>query len=334
VTVRVGVNGFGRIGRNFFRAVQASGHDIEVVAFNDLGDVATMAHLLKYDSILGRFPGEVSVSDEGIVVDGKTIKALAERDPANLPWGDLGVDVVLESTGFFTNADAAKAHIAGGAKKVIISAPAKGEDLTIVLGVNDDKYDGSQNIISNASCTTNCLGPLAKVLQDAFGIEQGLMTTVHAYTQDQNLQDAPHKDLRRARAAAINVVPTSTGAAKAIGLVLPELQGKLDGYALRVPVPTGSATDLTVTLTKSATLEEINAAYKAAADGPLSGILRYNEDPIVSSDIVTDPASCIYDAPLTKVIGNQVKVVGWYDNEWGYSNRLADLVKLVGSKLA
>jgi glyceraldehyde 3-phosphate dehydrogenase len=334
VTVRVGVNGFGRIGRNFFRAVKASGHDIEVVAFNDLGDVATMAHLLKYDSILGRFPGEVSVSDEGIVVDGKTIKALAERDPANLPWGDLGVDVVVESTGFFTNADAAKAHIAGGAKKVIISAPAKGEDLTVVLGVNDEKYDGSQNIISNASCTTNCLGPLAKVLQDAFGIEQGLMTTIHAYTQDQNLQDAPHKDMRRARAAALNIVPTSTGAAKAIGLVLPELQGKLDGYALRVPVPTGSATDLTVTLTKAATLEEVNAAYKAAAEGPLSGYLRYNEDPIVSSDIVTDPASCIYDAPLTKVIGNQVKVVGWYDNEWGYSNRLADLVKLVGSKLS
>ncbi|MEQ0557774.1 type I glyceraldehyde-3-phosphate dehydrogenase [Amycolatopsis sp. NEAU-NG30] len=334
MTVRVGVNGFGRIGRNFFRAVQASGHDIEVVAFNDLGDVATMAHLLKYDSILGRFPGEVSVSDEGIVVDGKTIKALAERDPANLPWGDLGVDVVLESTGFFTNADAAKAHIAGGAKKVIISAPAKGEDLTVVLGVNDDKYDGSQVIISNASCTTNCLGPLAKVLNDAFGIEQGLMTTVHAYTQDQNLQDAPHKDLRRARAAALSVVPTSTGAAKAIGLVLPELQGKLDGYALRVPVPTGSATDLTVTLSKTATVEEINAAYKAAAEGPLAGILRYSDDPIVSADIVTDPASCIYDAPLTKVIGNQVKVVGWYDNEWGYSNRLADLVKLVGSKLA
>ncbi|MGW4489324.1 type I glyceraldehyde-3-phosphate dehydrogenase [Amycolatopsis sp. NPDC004368] len=334
MTVRVGVNGFGRIGRNFFRAVKASGHDIEVVAFNDLGDVATMAHLLKYDSILGRFPGEVSLSDDGIVVDGKTIKALAERDPANLPWGDLGVDVVVESTGFFTNADAAKAHIAGGAKKVIISAPAKGEDLTIVLGVNDDKYDGSQVIISNASCTTNCLGPLAKVLQDAFGIEQGLMTTIHAYTQDQNLQDAPHKDLRRARAAALNIVPTSTGAAKAIGLVLPELQGKLDGYALRVPVPTGSATDLTVTLTKSATLEEVNAAYKAAAEGPLSGYLRYSDDPIVSADIVTDPASCIYDAPLTKVIGNQVKVVGWYDNEWGYSNRLADLVKLVGSKLS
>ncbi|MEV7553364.1 type I glyceraldehyde-3-phosphate dehydrogenase [Amycolatopsis sp. NPDC089917] len=334
MTVRVGVNGFGRIGRNFFRAVQAAGHDIEVVAFNDLGDVATMAHLLKYDSILGRFPGEVSVSDEGIVVDGKTIKALAERDPANLPWGDLGVDVVVESTGFFTNGDAAKAHIAGGAKKVIISAPAKGEDLTVVLGVNDDKYDGSQNIISNASCTTNCLGPLAKVLNDAFGIEQGLMTTIHAYTQDQNLQDAPHKDLRRARAAALSMVPTSTGAAKAIGLVLPELNGKLDGYAVRVPVPTGSATDLTVTLTKAATLEEINAAYKAAAEGPLAGILRYSDDPIVSADIVTDPVSCIYDAPLTKVIGNQVKVVGWYDNEWGYSNRLADLVKLVGTKLS
>ncbi|HEV7976598.1 type I glyceraldehyde-3-phosphate dehydrogenase [Amycolatopsis sp.] len=334
MTVRVGINGFGRIGRNFFRAVQASGHDIEVVAFNDLGDLATMAHLLKYDSILGRYPGEVTVSDEGLVVGGKTIKALAERDPANLPWGELGVDIVIESTGFFTNADAAKAHIAGGAKKVIISAPAKGEDLTVVLGVNDDKYDGSQVIISNASCTTNCLGPLAKVLNDSFGIEHGLMTTIHAYTQDQNLQDGPHKDLRRARAAALNIVPASTGAAKAIGLVLPELLGKLDGFALRVPIPTGSATDLTVTLKKSATLEEINAAYQAAADGPLAGILRYSTDPIVSSDIVTDPASCIYDAPLTKVIGNQVKVVGWYDNEWGYSNRLADLVKLVGSKLS
>jgi glyceraldehyde 3-phosphate dehydrogenase len=328
------VNGFGRIGRNFFRAVQASGHDIEVVAFNDLGDITTMAHLLKYDSVLGRYPDEVSVSDEGIVVGGKTIKALAERDPANLPWGDLGVDVVVESTGFFTNADAAKAHIKGGAKKVIISAPAKGEDLTVVLGVNDSAYDGSQTIISNASCTTNCLGPLAKVLNDSFGIEQGLMTTVHAYTADQNLQDGPHKDLRRARAAALNIVPTSTGAAKAIGLVLPELKGRLDGYALRVPVPTGSTTDLTVTLSKGASLEEVNAAYRAAADGPLKGILRYNEEPIVSSDIVTDPASCIYDAPLTKVIGNQVKVVGWYDNEWGYSNRLADLVKLVGSKLS
>ncbi|MFD8492212.1 type I glyceraldehyde-3-phosphate dehydrogenase [Amycolatopsis sp. NPDC059657] len=334
MTVRVGVNGFGRIGRNFFRAVKAAGHDIEVVAFNDLGDVNTMAHLLKYDSILGRFPGEVSVSDEGIVVDGKTIKALAERDPANLPWGDLGVDVVVESTGFFTKADAAKAHLAGGAKKVIISAPASGEDLTVVLGVNDDKYDGSQNIISNASCTTNCLGPLAKVLHDAFGIEHGLMTTIHAYTQDQNLQDAPHKDLRRARNAAVNIVPSSTGAAKAIGLVLPDLQGKLDGFAFRVPVPTGSATDLTVKLKKTATVEEINAAYQAAAEGALKGILRYNTDPIVSSDIVTDPASCIYDAPLTKVIGDQVKVVGWYDNEWGYSNRLADLIVLVGKKLS
>jgi glyceraldehyde 3-phosphate dehydrogenase len=334
VTVRVGINGFGRIGRNFFRAIQAGGHDIEVVAFNDLGDLATMAHLLKYDSILGRYPEEVTVSDEGLVVGGKTIKALAERDPANLPWGDLGVDIVIESTGFFTNADAAKAHIAGGAKKVIISAPAKGEDLTVVLGVNDDKYDGSQVIISNASCTTNCLGPLAKVLNDSFGIEQGLMTTIHAYTQDQNLQDGPHKDLRRARAAALNIVPASTGAAKAIGLVLPELLGKLDGFALRVPIPTGSATDLTVTLAKTATVEEINAAYQAAADGPLEGILRYSTDPIVSSDIVNDPASCIYDAPLTKVMGNQVKVVGWYDNEWGYSNRLADLVTLVGSKLS
>ncbi|WAL63059.1 type I glyceraldehyde-3-phosphate dehydrogenase [Amycolatopsis cynarae] len=334
MTVRVGVNGFGRIGRNFFRAVQAAGHDIEVVAFNDLGDVATMAQLLKYDSILGRYPEEVTVSDEGIVVGGKTIKALAERDPANLPWGDLGVDVVVESTGFFTNADAAKAHIAGGAKKVIISAPAKGEDLTVVLGVNDKLYDGSQTIISNASCTTNCLGPLAKVLHEAFGIEKGLMTTIHAYTQDQNLQDGPHKDPRRARAAALNVVPTSTGAAKAIGLVLPELNGKLDGYSLRVPVPTGSITDLTVNLTKKATVEEINAAYQAAAEGPLKGILRYSEDPIVSSDIVNDPASCIYDAPLTKVIDDQVKVFGWYDNEWGYSNRLADLVTLVGSKLS
>lgn len=334
MTVRVGVNGFGRIGRNFFRAVQASGHDIEVVAFNDLGDLDTMAHLLKYDSVLGRLSEEVTTSDDGIVVGGKTIKALAEKDPAKLPWGDLGVDVVLESTGFFTQADDARKHIEGGARKVIVSAPAKGEDLTVVLGVNDDAYDGSQTIISNASCTTNCLGPLAKVLNDSFGIEEGLMTTVHAYTADQNLQDGPHKDLRRARAAALNVVPTGTGAAKAIGLVLPELNGKLDGYALRVPVPTGSTTDLTVTLSKQATVNEIDAAYRAAADGPLKGILRYSEEPLVSSDIVTDPASCVYDAPLTKVIGNQVKVVGWYDNEWGYSNRLADLTKLVGSKLS
>ncbi|MFD4675926.1 type I glyceraldehyde-3-phosphate dehydrogenase [Lentzea sp. NPDC058450] len=334
MTVRVGVNGFGRIGRNFFRAVRAGGHDIEIVAFNDLGDVATMAHLLKYDSILGRLDADVQVTDEGISVDGKVIKALAERDPGKLPWKDLGVDVVVESTGFFTDATKARAHVdEGGAKKVIISAPAKNEDLTVVIGANEDKFDGSQTIISNASCTTNCLAPLAKVLHDSFGIEQGLMTTIHAYTQDQNLQDAPHSDLRRARAAALNIVPTSTGAAKAIGLVLPELKGKLDGYALRVPIPTGSATDLTVTLKREVTVDEINAAYKAAAEGPLAGILKYSTDPIVSADIVTDPHSCIYDAPLTKVIGNQVKVVGWYDNEWGYSNRLADLVKLVASKI-
>jgi glyceraldehyde 3-phosphate dehydrogenase len=334
VTVRVGVNGFGRIGRNFWRAVQASEHDIEIVAFNDLGDVATMAHLLKYDSVLGRLPVEVKATDEGIQVDGKTIKAFAERDPGKLPWKDLGVDVVIESTGFFTKGDDARKHVdEGGAKKVIISAPAKGEDLTVVIGANEHLYDGSQTIISNASCTTNCLAPLAKVLHDAFTIEKGLMTTIHAYTQDQNLQDGPHKDLRRARAAALNVVPTSTGAAKAIGLVLPELNGKLDGYSLRVPVPTGSITDLTVDLAKDVTVDEVNAAYRAAAEGPLKGILRYSEDPIVSSDIVTDPASCIYDAPITKVIGNQVKVYGWYDNEWGYSNRLADLTALVASKL-
>ncbi|MBM7862621.1 type I glyceraldehyde-3-phosphate dehydrogenase [Lentzea nigeriaca] len=334
MTVRVGVNGFGRIGRNFFRAVRAAGHDIEIVAFNDLGDVATMAHLLKYDSILGRLDADVQVTEEGISVDGKVIKALAERNPGALPWKDLGVDVVVESTGFFTDATKARAHVdEGGAKKVIISAPAKNEDLTVVIGANEDKFDGSQTIISNASCTTNCLAPLAKVLHDSFGIEQGLMTTIHAYTQDQNLQDAPHNDLRRARAAALNIVPTSTGAAKAIGLVLPELNGKLDGYALRVPIPTGSATDLTVTLKREVTADEVNAAYKAAADGPLAGILKYSTDPIVSADIVTDPHSCIYDAPLTKVIGNQVKVVGWYDNEWGYSNRLADLVKLVASKI-
>ncbi|MDA3649355.1 type I glyceraldehyde-3-phosphate dehydrogenase [Saccharopolyspora indica] len=336
MTVRVGINGFGRIGRNFWRAATASDHDIEIVAANDLGDVATMAHLLKYDSILGRLDQEVKVTGEGIEVGGKLIKILAERDPGKLPWGDLGVDVVVESTGFFTKAEDARKHVdQGGAKKVIISAPAKGEDLTVVLGVNDDKYDGSQTIISNASCTTNCLGPMAKVLNDSFGIEQGLMTTIHAYTQDQNLQDGPHSDLRRARAAAVNVVPTGTGAAKAIGLVLPELNGKLDGYALRVPVPTGSTTDLTATVRESVSVEAVNEAFKAAAaEGKLKGILKYNEDPIVSSDIVTDPHSTIFDAPLTKVIGNQVKIVGWYDNEWGYSNRLADLVGLVGKKLA
>ena len=334
VTVRVGINGFGRIGRNFWRAVQAGGHDIEVVAFNDLGDVATMAHLLKYDSVLGRLQEDVGVTGDGIAVGGKTIKALAERDPGALPWGALGVDVVLESTGFFTTAKDARKHVdPGGAKKVIISAPAKGEDLTVVLGVNDSKLDASQTVISNASCTTNCLGPMVKVLNDALGIERGLMTTIHAYTQDQNLQDAPHKDLRRARAAAINIVPTSTGAAKAIGLVLPELNGKLDGYALRVPIPTGSITDLSAAVSRETSVEEVNEAFRTAAEGPLKGILRYSDEPIVSSDIITDPASCIFDSPLTKVIGNQVKIVGWYDNEWGYSHRLADLIVMVGSQL-
>ncbi|WP_327145709.1 type I glyceraldehyde-3-phosphate dehydrogenase [Nocardia sp. NBC_01327] len=338
MTVRVGINGFGRIGRNFFRAVEAQKAlgttDIEIVAVNDLTDTKTLATLLKYDSILGRLPQDVSVDGDYIVVGEQRIKALALREgPAALPWGELGVDVVVESTGIFTDATKAKGHIAAGAKKVIISAPAKGEDITIVMGVNDDKYDGSQNIISNASCTTNCLGPIAKVLNDSFGIERGLMTTIHAYTQDQNLQDAPHADLRRARAAALNIVPTGTGAAKAIGLVLPELLGKLNGYALRVPVPTGSLTDLTVDLAKTASVDEINAAMKAAADGPMKGILKYNTDPIVSSDIVTDPHSSIYDAPLTVVIDNQVKVASWYDNEWGYSNRLADLIGLVGKSL-
>jgi glyceraldehyde 3-phosphate dehydrogenase len=334
VTVRVGINGFGRIGRNFFRALQASGADVEVVAVNDLTDNKTLAHLLKYDSILGRFPGEVSYDEQNIIVGGTPIRALEERDPANLPWKELGVDVVIESTGFFTKAADARKHLDGGAKKVIISAPATDDDITIVMGANHELYDPQQHhIISNASCTTNCLAPLAKVLNDAFGIEKGLMTTIHAYTQDQNLQDAPHKDLRRARAAALSIIPTSTGAAKAIGLVLPELKGKLDGYALRVPVPTGSATDLTVTLSRETTVDEVKAAYKAAADGPLKGYLVYTEDPIVSADIVTDPASCIFDATLTKVIGDQVKVVGWYDNEWGYSNRLVDLVGYVGASL-
>jgi glyceraldehyde 3-phosphate dehydrogenase len=334
VTIRVGVNGFGRIGRNFWRALNAAGGDVEVVAVNDLTDNATLAHLLKYDSILGRLAEDVKAGADEITVGGKSIKVFEERDPAKLPWGDLGVDIVIESTGLFTDANKARAHADNGAKKVIISAPAKNEDVTVVMGVNDDAYDPAKHtIISNASCTTNCLGPMAKVLNDTFGIERGLMTTIHAYTQDQNLQDGPHKDLRRARAAALNVVPTSTGAAKAIGLVLPQLKGKLDGYALRVPVPTGSATDLTVTLSRETSVEEVNAAVRAAAEGPLRGILSYTEDPIVSADIVTDPASCIFDAGLTKVIGDQAKVVGWYDNEWGYSNRLVDLVKLVGSRL-
>ncbi len=340
MTIRVGVNGFGRIGRNFFRALDAQqalgkAADIEIIAVNDLTDNASLAHLLKFDSILGRLPYDVSLEGEDTIVVGDTkIKALeVKAGPAELPWGDLGVDVVVESTGIFTNAAKAKGHLDAGAKKVIISAPATDPDITIVLGVNDDQYDGSQNIISNASCTTNCLGPLAKVLNDEFGIVRGLMTTVHAYTQDQNLQDGPHSDLRRARAAALNIVPTSTGAAKAIGLVLPELKGKLDGYALRVPIPTGSCTDLTVELAKPGSADEINAAMKAAAEGKLKGILKYYDAPIVSSDIVTDPHSSIFDSGLTKVIDNQAKVVSWYDNEWGYSNRLVDLVALVGKSL-
>jgi glyceraldehyde 3-phosphate dehydrogenase len=334
VTVRVGINGFGRIGRNFFRAARAAGADIEIVAVNDLTDNKTLAHLLKYDSILGRLDEDVTFDDTSITVGSQKIAAFAERDPAKLDWAGVGADIVIESTGFFTDATKAKAHIDGGAKKVIISAPASNEDVTIVMGVNHTDYDpASHHIISNASCTTNCLGPMAKVLHEEFGITKGLMTTIHAYTQDQNLQDAPHKDLRRARAAALNIVPTSTGAAKAIGLVLPELKGKLDGYALRVPVPTGSATDLTFEAGRETSVEEVNAAVKAAADGALKGYLKYTEDPIVSSDIVTDPHSCIFDAGLTKVIGNQVKVVGWYDNEWGYSNRLADLIVFVGESL-
>jgi glyceraldehyde 3-phosphate dehydrogenase len=334
VTVRVGINGFGRIGRNFFRAARVAGADIQVVGVNDLTDNKTLAHLLKYDSILGRLDGDVSFSGDEILVDGKSFKALAERDPAALPWKELGADVVLESTGIFTDATKARAHVDAGAKKVVISAPAKNEDVTIVMGVNHDEYDAAAHtIISNASCTTNCLAPMAKVLNDTFGIQRGMMTTIHAYTQDQNLQDGPHKDLRRARAAALNIVPTSTGAAKAISLVIPALKGKLDGYSLRIPVPTGSATDLTVTLSRETSVAEVNEAMKAAAEGALKGYLVYTEDEIVSTDIVTDPASCIFDSGLTKVIGDQVKVVGWYDNEWGYSNRLVDLVALVGTGL-
>ena len=335
MTVKIGINGFGRIGRNYLRAALAQGADLDIVAVNDLTDNKTLAHLLKYDSILGRLDQEVSYTEDSITVGDKTIKVFEERDPANLPWGELGVDIVIESTGRFTKAADAGKHIAGGAKKVLISAPASGEDGTFVIGANEETYDPeTDHIISNASCTTNCLAPLAKVLNDNFGIVKGLMTTVHAYTADQNLQDGPHSDLRRARAAAINMIPTTTGAAKAISLAIPALKGKLDGYAMRVPVPTGSATDLTVTLEKGVTKEEINAAMKAAAEGPLKGILSYTEDPIVSSDIVTDPHSCIFDASLTSVIGgNTAKVLGWYDNEWGYSNRLADLTSIVGNKL-
>jgi glyceraldehyde 3-phosphate dehydrogenase len=331
---RIGINGFGRIGRNFLRAALAQNSPLEIVAVNDLSDPAGLAHLLKYDSITGRLNAVVTVEGDSIIVNGKTIKVLAERDPANLPWKQLGVDIVIESTGIFTDAEKAKKHIEAGAKKVIISAPATNEDATFVIGVNEHLYDSAKHhIISNASCTTNCLAPLAKVFNDKFGIVNGLMTTVHAYTADQNLQDGPHKDLRRARAAALNIVPSTTGAAKAIGLVLPELKGKLDGFALRVPVPTGSITDLTLVSQKKVTVEEIKAAYKEAAAGPMKGILLYTEDEIVSSDIVTDAHSSIFDAGLVRVIDNTVKLSSWYDNEWGYSNRLVELTSLVAAKL-
>jgi glyceraldehyde 3-phosphate dehydrogenase len=331
--VRVGINGFGRIGRNVLRAALArEGDDIEWVAVNDITDNATLGHLLKYDSILGPLPGTVEATDDGLVVNGTEIRVLSERDPANLPWSDLGVDVVLESTGFFTSRDDAAKHLDAGAKKVIISAPAKGEDITIVLGVNDDGYDRDQHhVISNASCTTNCLAPFAKVAHEAVGIKHGLMTTIHAYTADQRLQDAPHKDLRRARAAAVNLVPTSTGAAKAVGLVLPELNGKLHGFAIRAPVITGSVVDLTFEASKETSVEELNDAFRSAGEsGPLKGILRYTEDPIVSTDIVSDPHSSIVDGLLTSVMeGTLVKVVSWYDNEWGYSNRCVDVLQKV-----
>ncbi|WP_030205182.1 type I glyceraldehyde-3-phosphate dehydrogenase [Streptomyces bikiniensis] len=336
MTIRVGINGFGRIGRNYFRALLEQGADIEIVAVNDLGDTATTAHLLKYDTILGRLKAEVTHTEDTITVDGHTIKVLSERNPADLPWGELGVDIVIESTGIFTKKADAEKHLAGGAKKVLISAPASDEDITIVMGVNQDKYDpANHHVISNASCTTNCVAPMAKVLNENFGIVKGLMTTVHAYTNDQRILDFPHKDLRRARAAAENIIPTTTGAAKATALVLPQLKGKLDGIAMRVPVPTGSATDLVVTLDREVTKDEVNAAFKKAAeDGDLKGVLFYTEDPIVSSDIVGDPASCTFDASLTMVQdGKSVKILGWYDNEWGYSNRLVDLTAFVGGQL-
>jgi glyceraldehyde 3-phosphate dehydrogenase len=328
---RVGINGFGRIGRNFFRAAMERNGDFEIVAYNDLGDVETMAHLLKHDSILGRFPEDVEISGGSLKVGGKELTGLAERDPANMPWRDLGVDVVIESTGFFASREGAQKHIDAGAKKVIISAPATDPDITIVLGVNDDSYDAEQHhIISNASCTTNCVAPMAKVLDDAFGIERGFMTTIHAYTQDQNLQDGPHKDPRRARAAAINLVPTSTGAARAIGLVLPHLKGKVDGMSMRAPVPTGSITDLVVELRQEATVDAINEAFKtAASDGPLAPYLEYSTDPLVSSDVVHSPASCTFDSELTMATATSAKVFGWYDNEWGYSCRLVDLVSRI-----
>ena len=335
MTVKIGVNGFGRIGRNFFRAAKQRGVDLDFVAVNDITDAATLAHLLKYDSVLGSYPGDVRVSDNGITVDGDELRVLAERDPANLPWKDLGAEVVIESTGLFTSREKAALHLEAGAQKVVISAPAKDEDITIVLGVNDHLYDpATHHVISNASCTTNCVAPMAKVLDDAFGLEQGFMTTIHAYTNDQQILDLPHSDLRRARAAAVNIIPTSTGAAKATGLVLPHLKGKLDGMSMRVPVPDGSVTDLVATVGRDVTIEEVNAAFAAAAvEGPLAGKLVYTEDPIVSSDIVGTPASCTFDALSTMVMGRSVKIVGWYDNEWGYSNRLVDLVELVAGSL-
>ena len=334
MSVKIGINGFGRIGRNYFRAALAQGSDLDIVAVNDLTDTKTLAHLLKYDSISGKLDAAISIDGDSIVVNGKKIKVLADRDPANLPWGELGVDIVIESTGFFTNADKARAHINAGAKKVLISAPATNEDATFVIGVNEKDYDPkNHHIISNASCTTNSLAPLAKVFNDKFGIERGLMTTIHAYTADQNLQDGPHSDLRRARAAALSIIPTSSGAAKAIGLVLPELNGKLDGYALRVPTPTGSITDLTLTTKSAVTVDEIKAAYKEAADGYLKGILEYTEDEIVSHDIVGNPHSSIFDAGLVRVLGDQVKISAWYDNEWGFSNRLVDLTEYVAERL-
>ncbi|CCK30914.1 Glyceraldehyde-3-phosphate dehydrogenase [Streptomyces davaonensis JCM 4913] len=335
MTIRVGINGFGRIGRNYFRALLEQGADIEIVAVNDLGDTATTAHLLKYDTILGRLKQEVTHTADTITVDGHTIKVLSERNPADIPWGELGVDIVIESTGIFTKKADAEKHIAGGAKKVLISAPASGEDITIVMGVNQDKYDAANHhVISNASCTTNCVAPMAKVLDENFGIVKGLMTTVHAYTNDQRILDFPHKDLRRARAAAENIIPTTTGAAKATALVLPQLKGKLDGIAMRVPVPTGSATDLVVELEREVTKDEVNAAFKKASEGELQGYLSYTEDAIVSSDIVSDPASCTFDSSLTMVQeGKSVKILGWYDNEWGYSNRLVDLTVFVGNQL-
>ena len=334
MTVKIGINGFGRIGRNFYRAMLEQGADLDVVAVNDLTDTATLAHLLKYDSVFGRFKGTVTHDDEAIIVDGKRIVVFAEKDPSALPWGDLGVEIVIESTGKFNDGEKAKVHIAAGAKKVIMSAPGTNVDATFVVGVNEKDYDPeNHNIMSNASCTTNCLAPMAKVLQDTIGIERGLMTTIHAYTGDQNLVDGPHKDLRRARAAALSIIPTKTGAAQAVALVIPELKGKFDGFALRVPTPTGSVTDLTFEASRETSVEEINAAIKAAAEGPLKGILEYTEDPIVSMDIVGDSSSSIFDAKSTKVIGKLCKVLAWYDNEWGYSCRLVDLTVIVASKL-